>query len=372
MTAMPQCAALRADAYDDRVVVPALQMALGLDEPGAAESGTYFNAEAVDLDTYDNIIVCLSAGKDSIACMLHLIDEGVDLAKVELWHHDVDGGGPVFMDWPQVPQYTRSLAHYFDVPVYFSWLEGGFEGEMLKQDAYGKPHKVETPTGLLTLERDTKRAQPGTRMRFPQMAADLKTRWCSGALKVDPGRRALTNQDRFDGKRVLFITGERRQESPMRSRYMQLEPHACDRRKGRKARHVDAWRPVLNWGEDRVWDTFRRHRIIAPVPYRLGWSRSSCQTCIYNSGRIWATVARYFPERAAKIEAYERQFGVTISRTRQTVLEIASRYKPFEIDDLEALDQATREDYTLPVALPQGVPWKLPVGAFGKEGCGSV
>ena len=33
-------------------------------------------------------------------------------------------------------------------------------------------------------------------------------------------------------------------------------------------------------------EVIERHRILAPVPYRLGWSRSSCMTCIYNSRRI--------------------------------------------------------------------------------------
>lgn len=61
------------------------------------------------------------------------------------------------MDWHFMASYNQSLASALGLPLYFSWLEGGFEGEMLKQNAYSRPHKVETPNGLITLERDTSR-----------------------------------------------------------------------------------------------------------------------------------------------------------------------------------------------------------------------
>jgi len=361
--------------FDDTTVIPALgqQLALGVESTSSPTDGlVYYSAPTVDLDAYERIIVCMSGGKDSIACLLRLIEMGVDLGKVELWHHDVDGReGSQLMDWPFMADYNRQLAAAFSVPLYFSWLEGGFEGEMLKEDSYSRPHHVETPEGLLTLERDTRRSKPGTRLRFPQLSASLQTRWCSSALKIDVGRRALNNQARFDGVGTLFITGERRQESANRARYNQLEPHSSDRRKGRKGRLVDAWRPVLHWSEEDVWAILERHGVVAPVPYRLGWSRSSCMTCIFNSPRIWATIARYFPERAQAIGEYEELFGTTIRRDRINVLDLGRQHQPLDIRDLAALEQATRADYTLPV-LDKSTPWALPEGAFGKEGCGSL
>lgn len=47
-------------------------------------------AEAPDLDSYSRIIVAFSGGKDSVACVLHLLDLGMR-DQLELWHHDVDG-----------------------------------------------------------------------------------------------------------------------------------------------------------------------------------------------------------------------------------------------------------------------------------------
>lgn len=359
------------DRYDDSVVIPSLMRQMDLLSTGN-ESKAYFSAPEVALGDYDVIIVCMSGGKDSIACVLRLIEMGVDMGRVELWHHDVDGNeGSTLMDWLFMRDYVRQFAKAFNLPLYFSWLDGGFEAEMLKENSYSRPHKIETPEGLITLERDTNRAKPGTRLRFPQLSPSLQTRWCSSALKIDVGRRALNNQERFNEKRILFVTGERRQESANRAKYNQLEPHACDRRAGRKARLVDSWRPVLHWSEEDVWDILCRHRVMAPVPYRLGWTRSSCMTCIYNGPRIWATILKYFPERAYQIASYERRFNTTISRNRINVVDLANTVSPFDIEDIEALEQATREIYTLPILLPEGARWTTPKGAFGSEGCGS-
>lgn len=358
--------------YDDTIIIPGLrtQLSLMLDDALAKPTNTYFSAPDIDLDSYDRIIIGMSGGKDSLASLLHLIDLGVDLSKVELWHHDVDGReGSTLMDWPFMADYNRQLAAAFNVPIYFSWLEGGFEGEMLKHNAYSRPHHIETPDGLITLERDTSRAKPGTRERFPQLSASLATRWCSAMLKIDVGRRALNNQQRFDGKKVLFITGERREESSNRAKYNQLEPHACDRRAGRKARHVDAWRPVLHWSEEQVWDALRRHKVIAPVPYRLGWGRSSCMKCVFNDAVIWATLRHHFPGSLDAISAYETRFETTISRNRINVLDVSQQARPLDIDDKEAFIQALQRDYSLPI-IQQSESWVLPAGAYAKTGCG--
>lgn len=358
------------DLFDDLQVIPLLRRdATGT---GDVTGRAYFNAGDVDLDSYDRIVLCMSMGKDGIACWLHLLDQDVDPSKVEFWHHRVDGNeGSQLMDWVFIDEYARLFAATYNIPLYFSWLEGGFEGELLKDNAYSRPHHIETPDGLMVLERDKKRAKPGTRLRFPQQSADLNTRWCSSAVKIDVARRALNNQPRFNGARTLFITGERREESSNRARYNQLEAHFCDRSNGRLARHVDHYRPILNWREDQVWDALERHRVIAPVPYRLGWSRSSCQTCIYSDARIWATLEAYFPNRVVPIALYEDRFGTTISRDRKTVRQRISEARPFDIADVEALEQSRSREYTLPVLLPEGEKWILPAGAYGKNGCGA-
>lgn len=361
------------DQFDDQVVIPAIAEQLGFSFDVADHSdpqGRYFTAHHVDLDSYDSIVLCMSGGKDSIACLLHLLDSGVDKTKLELWHHDVDGReGSTLMDWPFMADYNRKLAAAFNLPIYFSWLQHGFEGELLKENSFSHPHHIETPNGLMVLERDSARTSPSTRLKFPQVGANLQTRWCSSALKIDVGRRAITNQSRFEGQRTLFITGERREESSNRARYNQLEPHTCDRRDGKKARHVDVWRPVLHWSEVQVWDILQRHGVIAPLPYRLGWGRSSCMKCIFNDDAIWATLQHHFPGSLQAIAGYEKQFGTTISRKRIPILDLARQAQPLKIDDPELLKQAMQPTYTLPI-IGHKEDWRMPAGAFNKSGCG--
>lgn len=344
------------------------QLMLDLPSPTATDDVTA--SPELDIDSYDHIVICLSGGKDSIACLLYTLELTEKRSTIELWHHDVDGReGSTLMDWPFMADYIRKIAATFELPVYFSWLVGGFEGEMLKQNAASNPHITETPDGTITLPRDSRRMALSTRMRFPQVSASLQTRWCSSALKIDVARRALNNQSRFNNSRTLFITGERREESSNRAKYYAFEPHACDRRKGRLKRHIDTWRPVLDWTEQQVWECLRRNGFIQPVPYRLGWSRSSCRTCIYNSDTIWATIDRYFPESAKEIAAYEKRFNTTISRSKRDVLSRAATTTPIDIDDLEALAQASRPDYTLPI-LCNPADWLIPKGALSRSSCG--
>lgn len=53
---------------------------------------TKLNLTHADLDNYDAIIVGFSGGKDSVACVLSVLETRPDLkSKVVLWHHHIDG-----------------------------------------------------------------------------------------------------------------------------------------------------------------------------------------------------------------------------------------------------------------------------------------
>ena len=70
-------------------------------------------------EDYEKILVAFSGGKDSIACLLTLIEHGVPRGKIELHHHLVDGRentkGAVtnLFDWPCTEDYCRKFASNF-------------------------------------------------------------------------------------------------------------------------------------------------------------------------------------------------------------------------------------------------------------------
>lgn len=319
-----------------------------------------------NLDDYDLFVVALSGGKDSVACLLHLLERGVDPERIELMHHDVDGGR-TFMDWPITPDYCRVLARAFNLPIYVSWREGGFYREMHRDNVPTAPVLFETPDGLLTRGGD---GNPNTRGKYPQVSADLKVRWCSPYLKIDVASIAINNQPRFNHKKTLFITGERAEESAGRAKYKTFENHRCDRRSSRRLRRlIDHWRPVHKWSTEDVWAIFRRFGVIPHPAYFLGWGRVSCMSCIFGSADQWATLRLIAPDRFEEIALVEERSGLTIRRNA-SVRELADRGTPY-LDargPMVRLALSTTFDVPIRVAPEQ---WLLPAGAFG-ESCGPI
>lgn len=82
--------------------------------PGKRETATdkkNYLPRLLPLEDYDLIIVLFSGGKDSLAAYLKLLEWGVPKEKIELWHHDIDGGHPDRkMDWPVTQSYVEAFA----------------------------------------------------------------------------------------------------------------------------------------------------------------------------------------------------------------------------------------------------------------------
>jgi hypothetical protein len=271
------------------------------------------------------------------------------------------------MDWPSSAPYCRALADSFGLQIYSSWREGGFLREMLRQDTATAPIAFETPHGLETRGGDGPR---NTRLRFPQVSADLSVRWCSAALKIGVMDTLIRAQDRFLDARTLVVTGERAEESPARARYTVAERHRTDTRTGtRRRRYVDHWRPVHAWREGAVWEILARHGVVPAPPYQIGFGRLSCMTCIFGTPALWATIRLIAPTWFERVAHYERLFGCTIQRTR-SVRDLANRGTPYPA----ALAQPGLVAQALAprwVAAVRTADWRLPAGAFG-EAAGPV
>lgn len=318
------------------------------------------------LDQYDYVLASYSGGKDSLALILHLLEIGVDRDRLELWHQAVDGGpnDARLFDWPCTESYVRATGKALDIPVRFQWRDGGFLREMLREDDTTAGVFFEDGQGELQYLPPAGRKR-GTRRLFPQVSADLKVRWCSAALKIDVAKRAINNDPRFAGARILFVTGERAQESTARAKYAAVVPHGSDTQR----RRVDQWRAVLEWSEEQVWEIIRRHRLRPHPAYYLGWGRVSCMTCIFGNGDQWASVQQIAPQHFAAIAAYEEEFGKTIQRTRSVVQQAAAGQPYAELDQAEivalALSTVYPTDY---LRLAAEEIWQQPAGAFRRCG----
>jgi len=313
-----------------------------------------------EIDQYDRIVVAFSGGKDSLACLLHLLSIGADRKKIELWHHRIDGTGQSFMDWPVTESYCQAIADHFCLPLFFSWKEGGFRREMLRDQSPTAPIVFEGPQGLGFAGGS---GPNGTRLKFPQVSGNLAVRWCSAYLKIDVAAAALRNDPRFRHSRTLVITGERAEESAGRAKYLPFEPHKADNRNGKHGRHIDHWRPVHGWKEDQVWEIIEQYRITPHPAYQLGFGRVSCMKCIFGSPNQWATIRSIDPDGFRMVADHEEQFGVTIHRS-QSVNDRAAKGTPYAEAKGFWKDVALSRRFSAPVITD---PWGLPPGAFGES-----
>ena len=325
---------------------------------------------APSLRSYDRIVVAFSGGKDSVACLLKLLEAGVPPERIDVYHHDVDGNGPSFMDWPSTTAYCRAITRSLGVRLYLSWKEGGFLREMLRDGDATAPICFETPEGRVGTVGG--HGPAGTRLRFPQVSANLNQRWCSAYLKIDVMAALIRNQDRFLDSRTLIVTGERAQESRARAGYATFEPDRADTRHGsRRRRHVDHWRPIHGLHEAEVWDLLQRNGIVPAPAYRLGWSRLSCIACIFGSPNQWASMRYLAPEWFERIAAFEDSFGRTIQRAC-AIRTLAERGRPYLalIQQPDLARRALEHAWDEPVRV-QPAAWAMPAGAFG-DGAGPI
>jgi len=315
-----------------------------------------------DLGWYDFILPSFSGGKDSAALVLGLLRAGVNKERIVLMHQHVDGEPSVdqpFMDWPCTEGYCRAFAKALGLRLTFQWRHGGFEREMLKENARTAPVSFEYLAGGIGTAGGL-RGKISTRRLFPQVTADLSKRWCSSSLKIDVAACAIANEPAFVGKRLLFLSGERRQESAARSRYAEMEPH----RTHCKRRHVDHWRSVIDWTEQQVWDIMRDFGILPHPAYRLGWGRVSCLACIFGLADQWASVRKIAPAFFDRIACYEMEFGKTIHQGK-TVVQLADRGTPYPACADEALvNLAMHKSYPESGILIDPATWTMPPGAF--------
>ena len=323
-------------------------------------------AELSDLMTYDKIIISSSGGKDSAACILYLLDLGIPRNRIVIWHQSVDGGpgGLQFADWPVTEPYVRAFGEALGLQTEFQWRENGFYGELMRENSRTNNVQFEHLGNVVTLP--TRNGKFSTRRKFPAKAADLKTRWCTAYLKIDVMRLVLNNHPDYQIGKYLVITGERREESANRARYLNVEKHPCSKNN----REVTWWRTVIEWSEQEVWAILEKYRIFPHPAYWLGFSRTSCLGCIFSTADQWATMREIAPEQFKYRVELEKELGHTIDN-KLTLSQLADKGRsrlPKGIKAREWVRLALEGDIG-----PEDIivdKWVLPAGAFTGAGGG--
>lgn len=325
-------------------------------------------AKLLPLESYDHIIISASAGKDSMACLFKLLDLGVPKEKIELWHQSVDGGGEHYtelMDWPVTESYLEAVGEHYGIKTAYQWRSNGIYGELLRKESLtGDVYYCENGK---TIHLPTRNGKATTRLKWPAMSPDLRVRWCSPYVKIDVFRRVLNNHPRFQGtvedpKKVLVVTGERREESPNRARYLECEVHSCSSAK----RIVHAWRAVIDYSEQQIWDLYEKHKFLPHPAYLLGWNRTSCFGCIFSTADLWAMMREIAPERFNKLVELEKSLNHTIDTNRITLEQKAN------LGSIERLPKDNRLSKWVHLALSKNFnkedlimdKWEVPAGAF--------
>ena len=226
-----------------------------------------------------------------------------------------------FMDWPITEDYCRQFAKAFGLVILFSGKVGGFEKEMMREnapagavfyatlDGTGKPvRRVLEPEGRNLV----------TKLAFPPPVGNLQARWCSSALKMEVGERILHKDPRLQQGTWCVVTGIRADESAQRAKQDPLTvesalspmvPRQAVRDGTARKRVAWTWLAVHDWPEADVWAILERYRVNPHPAYKIGFGRVSCMTCIFGNREQWATVKAINPERFDIIADYEDFFG---------------------------------------------------------------
>jgi len=236
------------------------------------------NAAALDLTSYDLIVVSSSAGKDSQA-MLDYVIEQADLAgglrdRIVVVHADLGR-----VEWKGTAELAREQAAHY-----------GVRFEIVSR----------TKNDLLD--------QVAARGMWPSS----KQRYCTSDHKRGPILTVLTKlvAEKNLGRpvRILQCIGLRAQESSTRAKLAVLE---LNERATNGRRTVTDWLPIHAWTVDQVWARIKASGVRHHYVYDLGMPRLSCCFCIFAPKAALLLAGKHNPELLDQYVEVEARIGHT-------------------------------------------------------------
>lgn len=242
-------------------------------------------AADVDLTLFDLIAVNTSAGKDSAATLVSVVDRaraGGVLDRVVAIHADLG-----VMEWPGTRQLAEQQARQLGV-TRFEVVVHQRDGQVEDLLAYAL-----------------------RRGYWP----DNRNRWCTSTLKRDVTDRLLrrladeihaADPRRTRPVRILTCYGMRAEESARRARYVPVEPYT---RISTATRQATRWLPVHDWSTAEVFASADAAGLTRHPAYAAGQSRASCVLCIFLRPAELVAAAQLHPLLTQCYELVERTIG---------------------------------------------------------------
>jgi hypothetical protein len=143
------------------------------------------------------------------------------------------------------------------------------------------------------------------------MWPDSKNRWCTSYLKRDITNKWIRQNRNILGERVLFLTGERRDESPRRAKLPEIDFHNTTLKTERKGKFLCHWyRPCLDDEKGKMFE-YGKSIGLEPHPCYEYVSRCSCMACMFMPDRHVVENMKRFPEVFKKLIQVEIKSGHT-------------------------------------------------------------
>ena len=259
----------------------------------------------MNLNKYDLVIVNSSGGKDSLCALWETIrladQQSYPRHKIVVSHQDLSN-----MEWADTKDLVAEQSDLFGVKTYYS----------KRRDKNGQEETL--------LEYVSRR----------RMWPSSEARYCTSDFKRGPGARVVTSLTKEMGScAILHVFGFRKQESPSRSKKMQL---AINNRLTTKKRLVHDWLPIHDWTTKDVWDTIKQNNLPYHNAYKLGMPRLSCVFCIFSPFDALVVAGIANPDLLDEYVEVERKIGHTFKsgESIESVRDaINNGYKPASIDD---------------------------------------